>query len=62
VGGGARADAQAIAPPLAAQDRVDAQVLVDGIDEERQTGLLSAVGFRCRAEPPSVGACRGERP
>ncbi|MFB6814082.1 GrpB family protein [Streptomyces sp. NPDC056347] len=38
-------------PGLAAKDCVDVQVLVDAIDEERQTRLLAAAGFRCRPEP-----------
>ncbi|TDD11119.1 GrpB family protein [Nonomuraea diastatica] len=38
-------------PGLAAKDCVDIQVLVDAIDENRQTALLAAIGFRCRPEP-----------
>ncbi|MBA0053787.1 GrpB family protein [Streptomyces sp. AJS327] len=38
-------------PGLAAKDCVDAQVLVDDIEEDRQVALLAAIGFRCRPEP-----------
>jgi dephospho-CoA kinase len=38
-------------PGLAAKDCVDIQIQVDTIDEDRQVGLLSAIGFRCRPEP-----------
>lgn len=44
-------------PGLAAKDCVDIQVLVDAIGEDRHTGLLTAVGFRCRPEP--WNRCRG---
>ncbi|MFB7063631.1 GrpB family protein [Streptomyces sp. NPDC056300] len=38
-------------PGLAAKDCVDIQVCVEAIDESRQVGLLSVIGFRCRPEP-----------
>jgi dephospho-CoA kinase len=38
-------------PGLAAKDCVDIQVRVAAIDAGRQTGLLAAIGFRCRPEP-----------
>ncbi|MCX5054568.1 MULTISPECIES: GrpB family protein [unclassified Streptomyces] len=38
-------------PGLAAKDCVDIQVRVEAIDENQQTGLLAAIGFRCRPEP-----------
>ncbi|MEL5954016.1 GrpB family protein [Streptomyces sp. CLV115] len=38
-------------PGLAAKDCVDIQVRVAEIKEARQTGLLAAIGFRCRPEP-----------
>lgn len=38
-------------PGLAAKDCVDVQVRVGALDEDRQIGLLAAIGFRCRPEP-----------
>jgi hypothetical protein len=38
-------------PGLPAKDRIDVQVRVDRVDQDRIVPLMSALGFRCRPEP-----------
>ncbi|MFE2378031.1 GrpB family protein [Streptomyces sp. NPDC059398] len=38
-------------PGLAAKDCVDIQIQVDALDEDRQSEILTAIGFRRRPEP-----------